>query len=42
MFSDLASQVITILVQALMITLAGWIFVFMCWDVKEMRKGEED
>lgn len=42
MFSDLASQVITILVQAFMITLAGWLFVFTCWDIQDMRGGKED
>ena len=42
MFSDLASEIITILVQAFMITAAGWVFVFTCWDIQEMKKEEED
>lgn len=33
MFSDLASELITIAVQAFFITVAGWIFVFAWQDI---------
>jgi hypothetical protein len=39
MFPKWVSEIGTILVQAFMITVAGWIFVFAYWDIKEMREG---
>lgn len=42
MFSDLASKIIAILVQAFMITAAGWVFVFTCWDIQEIREVAND
>lgn len=42
MFPEWVSEIGTILVQAFMITAAGWVFVFTCWDIQEMKKEEED
>lgn len=42
MFPKWVSEFGTILLQAFMITVAGWVFVFACWDIKEMRGGEKD
>lgn len=42
MFPEWVSEFGTILLQAFMITVAGWLFVFTCHDVKEMKEREED